>query len=1286
MEGLHNNFTAPNPPTEVSRRSVNSNNNMDPSFVSLSFITDDDILEEFNTVNETVLDDYSQASTAALSISHGSNVSQIVSRISESPAMDNMLTSQLSSEPDSNLNLSRPSLDSPSADTAIIEDDEDVLPASPVPVNQPSCRRTPVSLSRSSAFVTMAIGSPVQGSLRTLRNIEEAASSTVPDKVDSSPEANEATAKTITNVEALGSISKSKSMRQIQFESDSGSNHSAVIESPSSFLSEPNRGFDNSIQKPTVSRPSEPPEDADDGIEFVAEVRRKVREEPSSPQSSVAIPAAQPRREADSASQHLTPRLTQSPLSVPYSQDLLSTSPFRDPDSQSHRFVECFQTQDLISRANHSPGETPQLPADISNDISSKLELSADLSPQESPSNGPKLNVDHSVPAVSTPNFPDEVKAEEKECRSSNETTQHMSSQENTPEVEQEQWVPFEAVTRIYNTLERAWVIRTFSKMLPVSKMEKALSGSVSEQVRMGLFDNMDCETLPGSRLESFAELLHRHVSQSSSGYNADVSGSYKSDSASLRMSRFSIASNFETAPIACSSMLSRASLEPPVLPVSSEFAMPKHPVRQKATRSTNAETAMPSSPNAQSKEEGTAPLPSHSSLYPDSTEGSLAVDVASGPVISGMKDKEPQRLIEQGATAYTEIKVIRKRGRKPKIPEMIKETETSSETPPKKGRRGRPPADGTPAKNKSGGTKKNQQTERTESSDNRPAANANPDQLNVDPDSLKSSDDFVTEVGDVLRDLRHSSYEINKPVFAQWTDKCFYAAKITQRDSVQTGKWTVVFEDGQSRSLVEEFILPVSLLSKNQPILVLNENLCEGRPGVVIGYSKLKPTEPDEKMEHLVEMDGCETIKVPRKRICLTQEHIRHWSDSIVVPQLFSPHTCNVSLDNILGGKRRRATTTELIAPSPQKTPRNPRTPRSRSETPAVAQDQTPKRSVSNSGSLRKKITGKRDLTLDTSTMSESSGASFLQHEETSLRSRILDRMHSTLVGRTTVQNVVEEEIIGETKEEVNFDIAGPIPENNQLFAGFAFLLTKATRPLEVDPDEVTDEVEPYINPTPYYKEHIKRQLTAGGGRVLERFDLSQLEMDEGTVLIVCNRPCRTERYIRSLAANIRAVSHDWVYQCCQKNERFNYERYLHPPGIDLHGNIVEWSPTTGRCFVGMRVLLHGPPEFNDLWVPILVQAECIIVSRLPARACRPDSEEANVDIGAADSEKALCDDVPFDYVVTTKDCPTKIVDQARRMKIPLVSSMWVIQSLIQGKILDPSSSHEFNFNYTKP
>lgn len=161
---------------------------------------------------------------------------------------------------------------------------------------------------------------------------------------------------------------------------------------------------------------------------------------------------------------------------------------------------------------------------------------------------------------------------------------------------------------------------------------------------------------------------------------------------------------------------------------------------------------------------------------------------------------------------------------------------------------------------------------------------------------------------------------------------------------------------------------------------------------------------------------------------------------------------------------------------------------------------------------------------------MSESSGTSILQHEETSLRTRILDRMNAALSGSSTVQCVVEEEKVEETREEVDYHIAGPIPENNKLFAGFSFVLTKASRPLEVDLEDVTDELEPYLDPTPYYKEYIKRQLTAGGGTVLERFDLSQLQMEEDTVLLVCNRPCLTERYIRSLATGIRAVSHDWV------------------------------------------------------------------------------------------------------------------------------------------------------------
>jgi len=61
MEGLQNDFKLPNP--DLVRNSA-VNNGMDSSFMSY-LITEDD-LEGLNTVNETVIEDYSQASTAIL--------------------------------------------------------------------------------------------------------------------------------------------------------------------------------------------------------------------------------------------------------------------------------------------------------------------------------------------------------------------------------------------------------------------------------------------------------------------------------------------------------------------------------------------------------------------------------------------------------------------------------------------------------------------------------------------------------------------------------------------------------------------------------------------------------------------------------------------------------------------------------------------------------------------------------------------------------------------------------------------------------------------------------------------------------------------------------------------------------------------------------------------------------------------------------------------------------------------------------------------------------------------
>ena len=160
--------------------------------------------------------------------------------------------------------------------------------------------------------------------------------------------------------------------------------------------------------------------------------------------------------------------------------------------------------------------------------------------------------------------------------------------------------------------------------------------------------------------------------------------------------------------------------------------------------------------------------------------------------------------------------------------------------------------------------------------------------------------------------------------------------------------------------------------------------------------------------------------------------------------------------------------------------------------------------------------------------------------------------------------------------------------------------------------------------------------------------------------------------RYIRSLAARVRAVSHNWVYQCCLVNKLLPPGSFSLPCGIDLQGNIIEWSQTTGHCLTDTRFLVAGPASFIALWQPILVQAGSQIAFSLHSTD-DPETSKRN----------GYREEAPVNYIIATKDCQQVLVDQATRMKIPIVSSEWVIQSLICGRRLDVKSRPEFHYGY---
>ena len=235
---------------------------------------------------------------------------------------------------------------------------------------------------------------------------------------------------------------------------------------------------------------------------------------------------------------------------------------------------------------------------------------------------------------------------------------------------------------------------------------------------------------------------------------------------------RLSTTSTFESGPIACSSMLSRASLDPgSSLGQMSEFAIPKNPVRHKMMRGVHDKTKLgsPSTNNSISAEEvDSLATPDVNDEVPDEAMDSSTDGPARPAPMKDIKVASP--------TSFTELKVPRKRGRKPKIPDVIREGESSSSgcsaTPAKKGRRGRPPGDATPHKKEASAgdrdeeAKEGKEAQQTPSPPRRLKGGGDSDDpgRNSDPEeSEKSADDYVKEVAGEWRDIRNRSYEIGK-------------------------------------------------------------------------------------------------------------------------------------------------------------------------------------------------------------------------------------------------------------------------------------------------------------------------------------------------------------------------------------------------------------------------------------------------------------------------------------------------------------------------------------------
>ncbi|XP_041792165.1 TP53-binding protein 1 isoform X2 [Chelmon rostratus] len=239
-----------------------------------------------------------------------------------------------------------------------------------------------------------------------------------------------------------------------------------------------------------------------------------------------------------------------------------------------------------------------------------------------------------------------------------------------------------------------------------------------------------------------------------------------------------------------------------------------------------------------------------------------------------------------------------------------------------------------------------------------------------------------------------------------------------------------------------------------------------------------------------------------------------------------------------------------------------------------------------------------------------------------------------------------------------------GPLPHNASLFMGFAFMLTASSESDRLTNKLTSDEEEDYVETGPYNKAYTESQLQAGGGFILPDFNEEQCKAAYQSLLIA-DQHCRTRKYLLCLASGVPCVSHIWVRDCCKDNKLLNYRNYLLPAGVGPDDAIVEWHPRSSP-FKALRVLLvFEKPE--ELWAQLITMGGGSSVRQFQA-------EKDSSDIPAG----------KYDVVVTDHACPPLVEKNMTSQEVPLVSPEWLIQSVILGQYLGFHSKPQYRHDYS--
>ncbi|GLH07374.1 Tumor suppressor p53-binding protein 1 [Gryllus bimaculatus] len=495
-------------------------------------------------------------------------------------------------------------------------------------------------------------------------------------------------------------------------------------------------------------------------------------------------------------------------------------------------------------------------------------------------------------------------------------------------------------------------------------------------------------------------------------------------------------------------------------------------------------------------------------------------------------------------------------------------------------------------------------------------------------------------------------------PVFARWSDKKYYPGRI--KEKLKDGRWVIEFDDKTVKPLKEEFIIPINILTKGQIVFAYDGD--EYEQGIIVEF-KLK----DGEVHYGVDLDSGRKLFVSRSRLFMSEDQARLLQEGMdpKSPTTSSPALTTVSCDNIVHHKRPRSTRVLFGNASPS----------------VSGVGKTTKLSDSND----KGPTLVLDEVVGVDPEVPSSFPESLHSP--SGRGKGPGRIKSK--SRTPRRNTPANHTIADTQELNKLhETLGPIPEKgSKMFSGKCFLLThsvyKPIDNLKINPslksgkksdqksssEESAFSDDGFDSKIPFVKEHLKQQLEGGGGIVYESFEDVPEEQYQNCYLVT-NRPSLTAKYILSLANGIKIIQHRWVIEEA-RGSSVSLASARCAAGWDLEG----------KCYVPPEATVRTRKQkpLNKKEVGIVNESQTFVkfwerILELMGANVR------HISPGSPEQDRQFSG---VDVILTDSTCPPEVQDRAREWSIPLVSTVWVTQSLINWRIRPYTGHPHYRYDY---